>query len=103
MDWAVDSERLVGKQWLEEVWVGEHGRVSRALEEAINHVPIGVEEGSTSGEEIGWLIRTRDELEGLLKDLQRVDRSEGLKIQAVSVGDQGSGEDEVLQTTVVFP
>ena len=101
LDWAVDSERLVGKQWLEEVWVGEHGRVSRALEEAINHVPIGVEEGSTSGEEIGWLIRTRDELEGLLKDLQRVDRSEGLKIQAVSVGDQGSGEDEVLQTTVV--
>ena len=67
----------------------------------MNHVPVGVEEGSTSGEEIGWLIRTRDELEGLLNDLQRVHRSEGLKIQAVSAGDQGSGEDEVLQTTVV--
>ena len=101
LDWAVDSERLVGKQWVEEIWVGEHGRISRALEEAMNHVPVGVEEGSTSGEEIGWLIRTRSELEGLLNDLQRVHRSEGLKIQAVSAGDQGSGEDEVLQTTVV--
>ena len=57
----------------------------------MNHVPVGVEEGSTSGEEIGWLIRTRGELEGLLNDLQRVHRSEGLKIQAVSAGDQGSG------------
>ena len=101
LDWAVDSERLVGKQWVEEIWVGEHGRISRALEEAMNHVPVGVEEGSTSGEEIGWLIRTRGEHEGLLNDLQRVHRSEGLKIQAVSAGDQGSGEDEVLQTTVV--
>ena len=93
--------RKVDKGWLEEVWLREHETVSGALEEAMNHVPVGPEDGSASGEEIDWLTNTRSELEGLLREVVDCEKSQGLKVRALSTDHQGSGEDEVLQTVVV--
>ena len=67
----------------------------------MNHVPVGPEDGSASGEEIDWLTNTRSELEELLREFVDCEKSQGLQIRALSADNQGSGEDEVLQTMVV--
>ena len=99
---------MVSSEVLEETLVKEHEHITRALEEFLNQVPIGCENGLLYGKGIQWLTQRRDGVERSLEELQALRKAPGceenlgFRLCAISPEELSSGsEEEVLQTTVV--
>ena len=99
---------MVSSEVLEETLVKEHEHITRALEEFLNQVPIGCENGLLYGKGIQWLTQRRDGVERSLDELQALRKAPGceenlgFRLCAISPEELSSGsEEEVLQTTVV--
>ena len=90
--------RWVSVERLESTLLWEHAVISKVLEDTLNQVPIGDNEGACYGKEIHGLTMRRSELEQLLEDTWRCQNpTERLCAMTLEEG----GLNEVLQTTVI--
>ena len=98
LEQSVEGVRRVSIDQLESTLLWEHAVISKVLEETLNQVPIGDNEGACYGKEIHGLTMRRSELERLLEDTWRCQKPTE-RLCAMNLGEGESNE--VLQTTVV--